>query len=277
MFLAELPIIDLRDQTAYQQGHWKGATHLEWPTLTSQLNQLPAAPVKLQLLGSDAQLKDAKAFLVDKGYDIGFCMSNEVFEFIKTRSNDFIETGATSKRLWQPTPLLIEFLQEHSKTGKALDIGCGGGRDSVFLSIKGYQVTAIDNKQRVLDRAQQLAAKHQQQIEWRCCNVNQLGCLPDEKFDLIVVVRYLNRDLFDWIQSHLNEQGYLLFQTFTEGVQSFDSPKNPNFILKKGELSQTFSEMKKIVDRIDFLNDGRPVASFIGQKRQDYHHAKYDS
>jgi hypothetical protein len=61
--------------------------------------------------------------------------------------------------------------------------------------------------------------------------------------------------------------GLVVVQTFVEGVEAFGSPKNPNFILKRGELAKTFSDFTIIVDKIDTLKDGRPVSSFIAQKK----------
>ena len=65
----------------------------------------------------------------------------------------------------------------------------------------------------------------------------------------------------------------MVFQAFSEGVQAFGSPKNPNYIVQPGEFAEIFTNSKKenefeiIVDRIDRLDDGRPVASFIAKKR----------
>ncbi|MDX1353617.1 MAG: methyltransferase type 11, partial [Thiomicrorhabdus sp.] len=60
--------------------------------------------------------------------------------------------------------------------------------------------------------------------------------------------------------------GFVLVQTFTEGAEEFASPKNPNFILKTAELTQVFAGYNIIIDRIEKLADGRPVASFLAQK-----------
>lgn len=38
------------------------------------------------------------------------------------------------------------------KKGKAIDLGCGDGRNSLFLAREGYEVTAIDNSAAAIDK-----------------------------------------------------------------------------------------------------------------------------
>lgn len=267
MFQPELPIIDLRSASEYQAGHWVGSTHLSWPQLQFSLNQLPAAPACLQLTGSDSQLNQASEFLETKGYQVVKTINSQALQTLMEKIPGLVHFGQESQILWKATPLLTEFIQQQPTTEMhVLDMGCGGGRDAIFLAMQGHHVTAIDNKKQVIQRAESFAENYQLQIDWRCCDLNHPNCLPEQSFDLIVTVRYLNRTLFDWIKKHLKPGGFVLFQTFVEGVEKFDSPKNPNFILKKGELAQTFSEFEKIVDRIELLSDRRPVASFIARR-----------
>ncbi len=81
-----------------------------------------------------------------------------------------------------------------------------------------------------------------------------------------MVMRFLNRDLYAQIKQMIKPGGWIVFQTFSAGVEQFGSPKNPNFILQENELSQVFADFQIITDRIDEIADGRPVASFIAQK-----------
>ncbi|MBD3821764.1 MAG: rhodanese-like domain-containing protein [Thiotrichales bacterium] len=67
MFDDKLPILDLRQEDVYREGHLIGASHFPWPSLLERLNELPARPAKLQIVGEAAILNDAADFLVDKG------------------------------------------------------------------------------------------------------------------------------------------------------------------------------------------------------------------
>ena len=55
---------------------------------------------------------------------------------------------AEEKCLWglAPDPLLVENI-EVIPVGKALDLGCGEGRNALYLAYKGFQVTGIDLSQ----------------------------------------------------------------------------------------------------------------------------------
>lgn len=256
-----LPIIDLRSLEDYQYAHLKEATHLPWPDIQQRQHELPARPAKLRLVGDEHYLADANAFLVSKGYEIVESLCSQTME------SSLTEQGNYSRRLWQPCSLIAEF-SKYANRKTVLDIGCGGGRDAVFLAEQGGQVTAIDKQMVVLDRAKRLADTHNVQVDFRCCDLTERTCLEDENFDVIVMIRYLNRNLFDWIKNHLKPNGHLIMQTFIEGVEPFGSPKNPSFILRSGELAKTFSDFKIIIDKIETLDDGRPVASFVAQKNK---------
>lgn len=46
-----------------------------------------------------------------------------------------------------PHPEFISFMAAWEPKGKVLDVGCGQGRDSLFLAEQGYRVTGIDASQ----------------------------------------------------------------------------------------------------------------------------------
>jgi SAM-dependent methyltransferase len=71
--------------------------------------------------------------------------------------------------------------------GRALDIGCGSGRDSVHLARRGWRVTAVDFVDSALDSARRRAAEANVEVNWIQADVAQLGGLGLEPgYDLIV-------------------------------------------------------------------------------------------
>jgi len=50
----------------------------------------------------------------------------------------------TPEMFGHPYKELRDFFLRYPKRGKLLDLGCGQGRDSLFLSSIGFQVTAVD-------------------------------------------------------------------------------------------------------------------------------------
>jgi SAM-dependent methyltransferase len=283
-FAAADGILDLRSFEDFKQGHLQASTWMAWQDLPEHLNELPASPAKLFLVGPHQAIEEASCFLHAKGYDVnGSLLISTPEDMAKWQQKlpGLVVSGSTSKALWSANALLKEFVQNHQIEGQAgrptaLDLGCGGGRDAVFLAKQGWQVTAIDQQAAVIKRAKQLANRSGAAVKWKCCDLKTEGCLPQTDFDLVLMVRYLNRELFASLRQAIRPGGYLLIQTFAEGAEAFGSPKNPNFLLAPGELAEVFGDFSIIVDRIDCLADGRPVASFIAQKPLDGVHNKTD-
>lgn len=272
-------IIDLRSWADYQLGHIKGSTWLSWEILPESLNALPASPASFYLVGNRDEIEAASLLLHTKNYQVsGSVIIESQTDLDKWLEEipGLLETGKDSKTLWNPCPLVDEFVSKLdseeivlptlNKRPKALDIGCGGGRDAIYLAKHRIDVTAIDSEARVLKRSKALAQLSGANVKFKCCDIKKAGCLPELNIDLITMVRFLNRDAYDYIRKVLNPGGVVLIQTFVEGVEAFGSPKNPNFILKQNELAEVFSDFSVIVDRMDELPDGRPIKSFIAQK-----------
>src|SRR6516225_9183356 len=52
--------------------------------------------------------------------------------------------------------------------GRALDVGCGEGADSIWLARRGWAVTAIDVSDVALGRAREAARAAGVSVEWIC-------------------------------------------------------------------------------------------------------------
>jgi SAM-dependent methyltransferase len=70
--------------------------------------------------------------------------------------------------------------------GRALDVGCGSGRDAVYLTKHGWRVTAVDSVERALSEARQRAAAEGVEVEWVAGDIAGLGRLGLEPgYDLL--------------------------------------------------------------------------------------------
>lgn len=69
------------------------------------------------------------------------------------------------------------------KPYRVLDIGCGEGKNAVFLAKNGYNVTAFDIADSGLDKARKLAALHHVQIDFFKADINDYR--PPTEFDII--------------------------------------------------------------------------------------------
>jgi SAM-dependent methyltransferase len=71
--------------------------------------------------------------------------------------------------------------------GRALDVACGSGRNSVWLAGRGWRVTGVDFSEVALEQAKALAAERGVDVDW--VQADLLGWRPfDEAFDLVVVL-----------------------------------------------------------------------------------------
>ncbi len=55
--------------------------------------------------------------------------------------------------------------------GRALDLGCGEGRNAVWLAARGWRVTGVDFSAVALDKARSLAAARGVDVDWVCADV----------------------------------------------------------------------------------------------------------
>jgi SAM-dependent methyltransferase len=74
---------------------------------------------------------------------------------------------------WQP---ILEG-QNALEPGRALDVGCGTGRDAIYLTKRGWRVTGLDFAEDALAKAKQRAAGEDVQVEWIQGDVGRLAQL----------------------------------------------------------------------------------------------------
>jgi SAM-dependent methyltransferase len=61
-----------------------------------------------------------------------------------------------------------------------------------------------------------------------------------ERFDAVLVFRYLHRPLFGALAAAVAPDGVLLYETFAEGHERLGRPRRPAFLLQRGELLEAF-------------------------------------
>lgn len=88
--------------------------------------------------------------------------------------------------VWKNTanPLLAE-TAAHLTPGRALDLGCGEGSDTLRLATHGWHVTAVDIAPTALRRTAQLAARNGVADRVRTEQHDLAGTFPAGTFDLI--------------------------------------------------------------------------------------------
>ncbi|MEX1093080.1 MAG: class I SAM-dependent methyltransferase [Acidimicrobiia bacterium] len=69
--------------------------------------------------------------------------------------------------------------------GRALDLGCGEGRNSIWLAEQGWDVTGVDFSNVAIERARAIAAQRGVSVKWEVADLNEYEP-PRRWFDLVV-------------------------------------------------------------------------------------------
>jgi len=98
--------------------------------------------------------------------------------------------------------------------GSALDVGCGEGADAIWLSVRGWQVTAIDVSDVALRRAETAARQAHAEVEWIHAGLLEAP-LPPGGFDLVcslypALLRTPNHDAERSLLAAVAPRGHLL-------------------------------------------------------------------
>jgi len=161
------------------------------------------------------------------------------------------------------SPLLektIAFLHEVPDANEqtpVLDLACGSGRNGLYLLEQNLPVVFADIKESALEQVKSTINCHhcegkssagfwQVDFEQDHFEQEKVKPLAGKSFSAIIVFRYLHRALFEQIKQAVIPGGYVVYETFTVDQPQFGRPKNPKFLLKPGELVETFSDWQVI-------------------------------
>ena len=137
------------------------------------------------------------------------------------------------------SPLVKKYI-EHAKIGNAIDIACGTGRNTHYLSDLGFMVDAVDISDYALGKVKNSAT-----ITKIDTDLDKYNLVPN-KYDLIVNINYLNRRLVSQIKDALKSGGVLMFETFIAAHGDFNLPTtNLDYLLRKNELGPNGHGLEK--------------------------------
>lgn len=129
--------------------------------------------------------------------------------------------------------------------GRALDLAAGLGGNALLLATLGLEVHAWDISPVAIDK---LNAEARQQNLTLHTQVRDCLAQPPEanRFNLIIVSRFLERALCPAIIAALKPGGLLFYQTYTRARHGSEGPNNPHFLLAEGELGELFAELQRV-------------------------------
>jgi len=141
----------------------------------------------------------------------------------------------------EPSYVLSSYHYLLPQSGRAVDIACGLGGNTIYLANVGLHTTAID----ISDVAIEIVANYQHPlIETSVEAITEAGLLSKQPCDVIVVSRYLDRDICSAIVESLKPGGLIFYQTFVaEKCDQTSGPGNPDYLLKSNELLSLATEL----------------------------------
>ena len=171
-------------------------------------------------------------------------------------------------------PVVTAVLAENAfllpPSGQALDLACGLGANALFLARSGLAVSAWDIAEDAI--AKLAAAAERQGLALRAeVKAIDAQAFAEQQFDVIVVSRFLVRELGPAICNALAPGGLLFYQTYTQAKVSPVGPSNPAFLLQPAELVQLFSPLQLLYFRDNGLQGDctqglRNEAQYIGKR-----------
>ena len=153
---------------------------------------------------------------------------------------------------YNSNPVHSEVLEamESLSPGKALDLGCGQGRNALFLAQHGFEVTAVDQNELALEILQSIVEQEDLEMTVGLYDINSANL--KQSYDLIVstvVLMFLQADRIPAIirnmQDQTNPGGYNLI------VCAMDTEDYPcqvpfSFTFKEDELADYYKDWELV-------------------------------
>jgi tellurite methyltransferase len=173
----------------------------------------------------------------------------------------------------KPARVLQENQHLLPSSGDALDLACGLGGNALLLAEHGLDTWAWDISEVDVARLQDTARQRGVVLHTEVRDVSAHPPSPN-RFDVIVVSRFLDRDLAPALMQALKPEGLLFYQTFQRHAVDEIGPRNPAYLLQDQELLALFRPLRLLVYREegrvgDLAHGFRYEAMLVGQKVED--------
>ncbi len=182
-----------------------------------------------------------------------------------------VDTEAKWDRLYQdaapgkPAEVLIENAHLLPTGGRALELACGLGANSLWLAGHGLAVDAWDISSVALNTLEHNAAASGLPVTTRRIDITPAS-IPTNCYDLVLVTRYLDRSIAPGITSALKPNGILCYQTFTIEKVAGEGPANKHYLLQGNELLSLFASLHVLA----FRDEGVVGDTDRGLRSQSY-------
>lgn len=167
-----------------------------------------------------------------------------------------------------PSPWLIDNADLLPRGGKVLDVACGRGRHALLMASAGFDVRAIDRHPEAIAFLRATADRLSLRVDAEVVDLetDPPPALPSSTYDVILVFNYLHRPLMPALRDSLAPGGRIFYETFTARQAERGHPRNPDFLLRDGELAEWMAPLSIVRSREGEF-DGRFIASIVAERR----------
>ena len=149
-----------------------------------------------------------------------------------------------------------EFLKEQIemlKTGKALFLGEGEGRNAVYASKIGWEVDAVDFSSSAKIKALKLAEENKVTINYEVCDLTDYK-FKENYYDLVVMIFVhlpldLRRKVFNKSIQSLKQNGKIIIEAFGKDQinNSSGGPSSLDLLCSENDILDLVNEMKTLL------------------------------
>lgn len=133
----------------------------------------------------------------------------------------------TPQALGEPTRIFVEFFERQKGVAlRVLDIGCGQGRDALFIARLGHHVTGVDISVHGIRDLNETASRENLDVEGHAADI--VSFVPEGVFDVILIDRTLHMlpekerlDVFERLIGFVPKGGWVLIADERSNMQGF--------------------------------------------------------
>ena len=185
--------------------------------------------------------------------------------------------GAYAERYW-PSVYLQQLQQDGvlPDSGRALDVACGRGRNSLFLASQGLRVDALDVSAVAIAQAANVAISQQLRVNWQCSDVLKFSHRqPQNAYALVIMFRFVAPQLLPRLLQSLTPGGVLVLEEHLQwdGAEDISGPGSNRFRVAAGDLLRQLQAARvdfDVVDQFEGLapepaEDSMPVRAAVAR------------
>jgi SAM-dependent methyltransferase len=166
----------------------------------------------------------------------------------------------------EPSTFLCSLVDRLPRTGRALEVAGGVGREALWLARRGLDVTLTDVSDVALERAGEAAREAGLAPRLQRLDV-ETEPLPPGPFALVLCLNFLWRPLFAAVPQVLAPGGLFVFAQPTRSNLRRHPHPSARFLLEEGELPRLLQGLEIVSYTEGWTEEGRHEARLVATLR----------